>query len=100
MAAPRDLSSRTYQLSWKPNETNRHDDRNFSHSIPRRMPAEVAYDAIQQATASDERGQEMKQELEGRASHRRVRSATQRPQGPRLRPVGLGPLDTGKQLRL
>jgi hypothetical protein len=27
----------------------------------------VAYDAIQQATASDERGQEMKQELEGRA---------------------------------
>ena len=61
------ISSRTYQLSWKPNETNRHDDRNFSHSIPRRMPAEVAYDAIQQATASDERGQEMKQELEGRA---------------------------------
>jgi len=46
--------SRTYQLSWKPNETNRRDDTNFSHAIPRRLPAEVAYDAIQQATGSDE----------------------------------------------
>jgi len=61
------ISSRTYQLSWQPNETNRLDERNFSHSIPRRMPAEVAYDAIQQATASDQRGVEMKTELEGRA---------------------------------
>ena len=59
--------SRTYQLSWQPNETNRLDDRNFSHSIPRRLPAEVAYDAIQQATASDSRGVEMKTDLEGRA---------------------------------
>jgi hypothetical protein len=31
------------------------------------MPAEVVYDAIQQATASDQRGVEMKTELEGRA---------------------------------
>lgn len=46
--------SRTYQLSWKPNETNRQDETNFSHAIPRRLPAEVAYDAIQQATGSDE----------------------------------------------
>ncbi len=61
------ISSRTYQLSWQPNETNRLDERNFSHSIPRRMPAEVAYDAIQQATASDQQGVEMKTELEGRA---------------------------------
>jgi len=61
------VSSRTYQLSWQPNETNRLDERNFSHSIPRRLPAEVAYDAIQQATSSDERGTELKSELEGRA---------------------------------
>jgi len=61
------ISSRTYQASWQPNETNRLDERNFSHSIPRRMPAEVVYDAIQQATASDQRGVEMKTELEGRA---------------------------------
>ncbi len=43
--------SRTYQLSWKPNETNRLDTRNFSHALVRRLPAEVAYDAIAMATA-------------------------------------------------
>jgi hypothetical protein len=47
-------NSRTYQLSWKPNETNRLDRRNFSHALPRRIPAEVAYDALAQATASSE----------------------------------------------
>ena len=46
-------NSRTYQTSWVPNEANRLDERNFSHSIPRRMPAEVAYDALQQATSSN-----------------------------------------------
>jgi hypothetical protein len=45
-------TSRTYQLSWKPNDTNCLDTRNFSHAILRRLPAEVAYDAIYQATAS------------------------------------------------
>lgn len=47
-------NSRTYQLSWVPNETNRFDTRNFSRAVPRRLPAEVAYDIIQQATAGDE----------------------------------------------
>ncbi|MDZ4821284.1 MAG: DUF1549 domain-containing protein [Planctomycetota bacterium] len=42
--------SQTYQLSWKPNDTNKRDSRNFSHAIPRRMPAEVAYDAVNTAT--------------------------------------------------
>lgn len=44
-------NSRTYQLSWLPNETNQHDLRNFSHAVPRRLPAEVAYDAVVKATA-------------------------------------------------
>jgi len=48
-------NSRTYQLSWKTNETNRHDERNFSHARIRRLPAEVTIDAILQATAADER---------------------------------------------
>jgi hypothetical protein len=49
------LNSRTYQLSWQPNDTNRLDERNFSHAIPRRLPAEVAYDALRLATGgSDE----------------------------------------------
>ena len=46
-------TSRTYQLSWTPNETNRFDSRNFSRAQPRRLPAEVAYDIIRQATADD-----------------------------------------------
>lgn len=46
-------NSRTYQLSWRPNETNRLDQRNFSHAVLRRIPAEVAYDAVRQATSSD-----------------------------------------------
>ena len=43
-------SSRSYQLSWKPNATNELDLRNFSHAIPRRLQAEVAYDALVSAT--------------------------------------------------
>jgi hypothetical protein len=46
-------NSQTYQRSWKPNDTNRLDERNFSRALPRRLPAEVAYDAIRQVTASD-----------------------------------------------
>ena len=60
-------NSRTYQLTWKPNETNRLDEVNFSHQVPRRLPAEAAYDAIVQATASDEAIKEMHEDLEGRA---------------------------------
>lgn len=44
------LKSRTYQLSWKPNDSNRLDDRNFSHARLRRMPAEVLLDAVSYAT--------------------------------------------------
>lgn len=46
--------SDTYQRTWAPNDTNKADERNFSHAVPRRMPAEVAYDAIVAATSSDE----------------------------------------------
>jgi len=60
-------NSATYQRSWKSNETNELDERNFSHAIPRRLPAEVAYDALQQATASDERVTAMCESNQGRA---------------------------------
>lgn len=46
-------NSRTYQLSWKPNDTNALDERNFSRAQVRRLPAEVTYDALVFATASD-----------------------------------------------
>lgn len=60
-------NSRTYQLTWKPNDTNRLDEVNFSHQVPRRMPAEAAYDAIVQATASDDVIKKLHEELDDRA---------------------------------
>ena len=60
-------NSRTYQLSWKPNDTNARDETNFSRAVPRRLPAEVAYDALQAATASDSRAGVMHTSMEGRA---------------------------------
>ena len=45
------VSSQTYQRSWKTNETNRLDERNFSRAVVRRLPAEVMVDAVTQATA-------------------------------------------------
>ncbi|MEQ1825687.1 MAG: DUF1549 domain-containing protein [Pirellula sp.] len=44
--------SNTYQLSMNNNEWNKDDDRNYSHAMPRRLPAEVLYDAIHQVTGS------------------------------------------------
>ncbi|MCA9072245.1 MAG: DUF1549 domain-containing protein, partial [Planctomycetaceae bacterium] len=60
-------NSRTYQLTWKPNETNRLDEVNFSHQVPRRLPAEAAYDAIVQATASDSAIKKLHEDLDDRA---------------------------------
>lgn len=72
-------NSRTYQLSWKPNETNLMDRRNFSRAIPRRMPAEVAYDALVQATASSAKLESLADDPPARAiSHASVRGANTR----------------------
>lgn len=61
------LNSDAYQRSWHTNETNEGDLQNFSHSIPRRMPAEVAFDAIKIATSSDSHAESMHSEMAGRA---------------------------------
>ena len=45
-------NSRTYQLSVVPNQWNEDDQQNFSHATPRRLPAEVLYDAIHFVTGS------------------------------------------------
>jgi hypothetical protein len=60
-------NSRTYQLSWKTNETNRLDERNFARAVPRRVPAEVVYDAIKTATASDSEAAKLQSSMKGRA---------------------------------
>jgi hypothetical protein len=59
--------SRTYQLSWQVNDTNRLDNRHFSHAMPRRIAAEVLYDGIQQATMTDERAHAFRADRTGRA---------------------------------
>jgi hypothetical protein len=61
-------TSATYQRSWKPNETNRTDRRNFSRAIPRRLPAEVVYDAIKQVAAAPGEQGEVRVNLRRRAS--------------------------------
>ena len=43
-------TSRTYQLSTHPNDTNASDDRNFSHASIRRLRAEVLLDCISEIT--------------------------------------------------
>jgi hypothetical protein len=49
------VKSRTYQLSAVPNEFNKHDKQSFARFYPRRMSAEVLYDAVNQVTASKAR---------------------------------------------
>jgi hypothetical protein len=43
------MNSQTYQLSARPNETNRDDESNFSHALVRRLSAEQLFDAMSQA---------------------------------------------------
>ncbi|MGC3969422.1 MAG: DUF1553 domain-containing protein [Pirellulales bacterium] len=45
------VNSDTYQRSWLTNATNEFDLRNFSHAVPRRLPAEVVYDAVVTSTS-------------------------------------------------
>ncbi len=60
-------NSRTYQTAWQPNETNGNDRRNFSRSLPRRLPAEVVVDTMAQASASDRDNDRFFVNLEDRA---------------------------------
>ncbi|MGE3776124.1 MAG: DUF1549 domain-containing protein [Pirellulaceae bacterium] len=48
------VRSATYQRTWRPEPANRTDERNFSHALIRRLPAEVVVDALQQATAASD----------------------------------------------
>jgi hypothetical protein len=47
------VKSRTYQLSAVPNEYNKHDKQAFARFYPRRMSAEVLYDAVNQVSLAD-----------------------------------------------
>ncbi len=45
-------NSRTYQLSVETNPLNEDDSLNYSHALPRRLPAEVIYDAVHTVTGA------------------------------------------------
>ena len=60
------LNSDAYQRSWRVNATNEHDDKNFSRYVIKRLPAEVAADAIRLATGSSERVEEFANDMDTR----------------------------------
>lgn len=62
------LTSDTYQRSWRPTETGRKDRKNFSHALLRRVPAEVALDMIEEATANEATRLAMRADVERRAT--------------------------------
>ncbi|MEM6692267.1 MAG: DUF1553 domain-containing protein, partial [Planctomycetota bacterium] len=45
-------TSRTYSLSHETNKFNEDDQLNYSHALPRRLPAEVIYDAVHRVTGA------------------------------------------------
>jgi hypothetical protein len=49
------VQSRTYQLSIKTNAWNKGDELNYSHALPRRLPAEVLFDSIHRVTGAQSR---------------------------------------------
>ena len=85
-------NSQTYQRSWRTNETNKTDERNFSHALIRRLPAEVTIDAIVQSTASQKR-------LETWTSNTKDRKITQHPKSIQARGIDYSLLVFGKPLR-
>ncbi len=58
------VTSDTYQRSSDTNETNVADRTNFSRHVPRRLPAEVVYDAVVLATGSDEHASKLRDDLD------------------------------------
>jgi WD40 repeat protein len=46
------VTSRTYQLSVASNEWNEDDERNYARALPKRLPAEVLYDAVHTVTGA------------------------------------------------
>ncbi|MGB7343123.1 MAG: DUF1549 and DUF1553 domain-containing protein [Pirellulaceae bacterium] len=53
-------SSDAYQRSANTNETNKMDRINFSHHMPRRLPAEVVHDSVILATGSDTKSEKIR----------------------------------------
>ncbi|MFK8111556.1 MAG: DUF1549 and DUF1553 domain-containing protein [Rubripirellula sp.] len=61
------VTSETYQRSSETNATNAMDHYNFARHVPRRLPAEVVYDAVVLATGSDKQASKLRGELDDMA---------------------------------
>ena len=59
--------SSTWQRSVRPNATNKLDEKHFSRAVPRRIPAEVVYDAMKQVLCATESQQQVREDLSRRA---------------------------------
>ncbi|MEZ6131758.1 MAG: DUF1553 domain-containing protein [Planctomycetaceae bacterium] len=86
------LTSHTYQRSSAVRESNRSDDRNFSHALVRRLPAEVTMDAILRATARDD-------VASGYPDHTNTRKIAQHPKSYQARGIDYSLLVFGKPRR-
>ncbi|WP_233148583.1 DUF1549 and DUF1553 domain-containing protein [Rhodopirellula sp. MGV] len=58
------VTSDAYQRSAETNATNINDRANFSHHLPRRLPAEVVFDMVMLATGSTKQANELRTELD------------------------------------
>ncbi len=56
------VSSRTYQLSFQPNEWNADDEVNFSRALPRRLSAEELFDSVNAAAGTKVKMKELPEE--------------------------------------
>lgn len=86
------LRSETYQRSWKTTPSNVRDERHYSHSVVRRLPAEVAIDALIQATANDTNLRRLRSDVNSR-------KITQHPKSYQTRSIDYSLLVFGKPLR-
>ena len=61
------LNSNTWQRSTQPHPDSPDDRRHFSRAIPRRMPAEIIYDALKQSLAATDQQETVRRDLTRRA---------------------------------
>jgi hypothetical protein len=61
------VNSDTYQRSWKTTPSNKLDEKNFSHAMIRRLPAEMVFDSIAMATASASGQKRIAEDFDNRA---------------------------------
>ena len=93
------MTSQTYQRSWRTEPSNVGDERNFSHALIRRLPAEVLIDALAQATTNTPTLLNVASDVETRAIGPRPANGRGEKQRS-LRQQSLRRFDSRNQLRL